>query len=110
VRRNCTLSKAEDKRVREEALKHGSRPTPFLKKTAFAYLNKKYLVPEKTSDRLRELICLLRNMANNLNQIARRANAVQKVSFTTIFKAERIVQKLEEAVRAFIHNPPTDDR
>lgn len=111
VRRNCSLTRAEDQRLRREADKYGLRPTPLLKKAAFAYFERQYLVPQNTDELLRGLICLLRNMANNLNQIAVKANTLQKVSFHMIFRAERIVRELETGVKGFIHNPPyRDDR
>lgn len=104
------MTKAEDQRLRQEAVKYGLRPTPLLKKTAFAYFERQYLVPQNTDELLRELICLLRNMANNLNQIAAKANTLQKISFHMIFRGERIIRELETTVKEFIHNPPFHDR
>lgn len=70
---------------------------------ALAYTHKTYLVPKDTKDELQTLIFLLRNIANNINQIAKNSNI-----FKTLLSTKSILSNLkdlENNVKDFINKP-----
>lgn len=102
----CKVSRKEFNKITQHALKTGLKPTPFFKKSAFAYLEQKFLVPQDIKIDLETLIFLIRNISNNLNQIAKHANQAQQLSFSHFFKANQNVSDLENLIKNFVKNPP----
>lgn len=102
----CKVSPEEFKKITQHAHKTGLKPTSFFKKSAFAYLEQKFLVPQDTKIELQTLVFLIRNISNNLNQIAKHANKAQQLSFPHFFKAQRNIFELEDLIKDFVKNPP----
>jgi hypothetical protein len=102
----CTLEAGEYAQLAKQAIKTGDTPTAFLKKAAFAYLNKKYLVPQNIENSLEKLSGQIRKIGNNLNQIAARTNTLKKVSFGDLNQAKKELERLESAFERFIKEPP----
>lgn len=63
---------------------------------AFAYMQQKTFVPSDIGERLDDLRFLIRNVANNVNQIAHNSNLVGKLVDENNFLME--IKKLEDAV------------
>ena len=76
---DCTLTKEEFRHIKAEAKAHGKNRTAFFRESALAYTKQKYLVPANIREKLEENIFLLKNIANNLNQIAKHANSKHKI-------------------------------
>lgn len=102
----CKVSQEEFNKITQHANKTGLKPTSFFKKSAFAYLEQKFLVPQDLKIDLETLIFLIRNISNNLNQIAKHANQAQQLSFSHFFKAHQTVSELEDLIKDFVKNPP----
>ncbi len=64
-------------------------------------------MPVNIADKLASLIALIRNMANNLNQIARHTNTIKRVSILDLVKVRKIILNLETRLKNFIHSPPS---
>lgn len=110
VRRvNCTLMPEQYAQLALAAQCSGRAPAQYLRDAAFAYLEGRYLVPLDMEERLAELSVLLRGIGNNLNQIARRANAVGKTTVFDLLKARREMQRLESTLENFVRHPPRRD-
>lgn len=102
----CKVSQEEFEKITQHAHNTGLKPTSFFKKSAFAYLEQKFLVPQDTKIELQTLVFLIRNISNNLNQIAKHANQAQQLSFSHFFKAHQTVSELEDLIKNFVKNPP----
>ena len=103
---NCALSLDEYTVLQRRAKTDGCTPTAYLRKSAFAYLEQKQLFPKEIEVRLGDLVVLLRNMASNLNQIARRTNQTTKLGLFDALQARKTVLDLETAIKSFMANPP----
>ena len=84
---------------KKQALKKGA----FLKQVYFAFQKKQPILPEKKQKDYSETIFLLRNIANNINQIAKRqtlqkVNTFKKVAFGDLLKVKNKVHQLEKIV------------
>ena len=75
---NVTLSVEEYKEFEKLALKEGLSVPEQIKRMAIAYKKKNYIVPKAHEEELQELILLLRNVGNNINQIAHRLHLQAK--------------------------------
>ena len=71
-------------------------------------MGQRRILPKAITDQLPLLIALLRNIANNINQIARRTNTLKKVTFYDLGKARQKVSALETAILKFINSAPND--
>ena len=101
---NCVLSIEEYATLKKQAESAGCSPTAYLRKAAFASLERKPLIPKFIEVRISELVHLLRNMATNLNQIARRTNQTTKLGLFDAFQARKTVLGLEIAFKVFMDN------
>jgi predicted DNA-binding protein len=99
---NCTLSFEEYTVLQERAKEAGRTPTTYLRETVFAYLEQQPILPKAVEIRMGTLVALLRNMAGNLNQIARHTNRLQKLTVIDALQARSLVFQLEKAVKNFI--------
>jgi hypothetical protein len=102
---NCALSLDEYDSLKECAEKSGRKPTKFLREAAFAYMGQHYLVPKNIDAKMANLVALLRNVAGNINQIARRTNRWQKLTVIDLLQARSLLSKQEEAIKEFLSNP-----
>jgi len=107
VRRvSATLTDAEHARLAKSAEAHDERITTHLKSLAMASLDRRYLVPPDTAQRLDELISILRGIGNNLNQLARHSNEMRYFLDTQEVRLQ--VRRMEESVKKFVTEPPAD--
>jgi len=82
------LSELEDKKV-----------STLLRNMALAYMHQKTFVPKDIESELKEFIFLVRNVANNINQIAHHSNVVKHMVDENGLLME--IKKLEDMVRDY---------
>lgn len=78
------------------AKKEDTKVTTLLRNMSLAYMQQKTFVPKEIEDELKELRFLIRNIANNVNQIAHHSNLVEKLVNENEFLMQ--IKKLEDAV------------
>jgi len=99
---SLTLDLSDFERIKEEANNVNTTPTAFLRDSVLAYLENCRLPTKATEQQFSELVFLLRNIANNLNQIARQANTVQKLTFGDFLNIKSTLNNLEDTAEAFM--------
>lgn len=102
---NCRLSDAEYRHLLAFAKRYSQqqqvRPATLLRKAAFAALTNE-LVPLTDLTRTAEqAIQELRRIGTNLNQIAAKANSLQRVTHGDLRSARQAVSELEDTAEAF---------
>ena len=84
----------------------GLSPTEYLREAAFAYAERRYLVPRGLEDALWAVSDQLAALGNNLNQIARHANLRGRASHRDLADARRCLERAEQLVQAAVRTPP----
>jgi len=102
---NCVMTKEQYKELQQEAKKIGKKLTEYVREAALAHKGKKYLVPESVATELATLVFLCRNMACNINQIAKHANTFRKLRIVDVVALSGTVQELERLVKEFVEKP-----
>ncbi len=73
-----------------------------LRNMALAYMQQKTFVPKDVASELKDFTFLMRNVANNINQIAHHSNIVKHMIDENGLLLE--IKKLEDMVRNYTHN------
>ena len=73
---NVSLPMKTFKEMQVLAIKEDVKVSRLLKDMAVAYMQQKTYVPKEISDELKELKLLIRNVANNVNQVAHHSNII----------------------------------
>jgi hypothetical protein len=97
---SVTLTNAEYNDLAKRAKAEGVKPTALLKNMAIAYHQQAPIMPEMIRDELQELRFLLRNVANNINQIAHHSNTVKRLADENGLLLE--IQKMETTISDFV--------
>lgn len=97
---SITLNNTEYTEVVKRAKAEGIKPTSLIKNMALAYHQQIPIIPEMVRDELQELRFLLRNVANNINQIAHHSNTIRKLADENGLLLE--IQKMETTINDFI--------
>lgn len=97
---SVTLSESEYRELAKRAKGEGVRVTTLVKNMALAYHQGQIIMPEGIAEELKEFRFLVRNIANNINQIAHNSNIVQHLVDENDLFGE--IRKLEEEVATFI--------
>jgi Bacterial mobilisation protein (MobC) len=105
-RMTITLSPDEVARLKFSAARHGMRDTTHLKACALSGLDTRYMVPSDMSERLDDLVAILRGVGNNLNQLARHSNEMR--AFMHTGEVQLQLRRLEEEVHHFVTEPPRE--
>lgn len=103
-----TLTPAEYSELEKRAKAEGVKPTTLVKNMAIAYHQSQQIPQEPILKELQELRFLLRNSANNINQIAHHSNTVGRLVDENGFLDE--VRKMETTITDFVSarlNPKT---
>ena len=95
-----TLTPAEFSELEKRAKAEGVKPTTLVKNMAIAYHQGQAITPEPILKELQELRFLLRNAANNINQIAHHSNTVGRLVDENGFLGE--VRKMETTINEFV--------
>lgn len=106
---NCTLTTAEYATVSARAARLHMKPTVCFKALALAYSDQRYLVPPNVEAKLEAVVFLLRNIANNVNQVARRANQMKQASFQDYLILKEEVLTMEDRIKRAIRTPKIAD-
>ena len=97
---NISLSAEEFSKVSYLADLNKSEPTSFITQLVQHHLNKSPFISSHLQDEIKEMKFLLRNIANNINQIAHRSNTLKVM----VDERDLLMQlkKLEEGIASFI--------
>jgi hypothetical protein len=96
---NCRLEPIEMQILCDRARQAKIRPTTLLRDAAFAYLKQRFLLPPHLEETLVRLLQETRRIGTNLNQIAAKANALQRATWGDLRSARKLVSRLEERLR-----------
>ena len=102
---NCSFNQEEYSRIIQNAGMTGLTPSAYVKQAALAYMSFSWILPASVEQKLGDLVFLTGNMANNINQIARKANMEDHATVDDMVKEKQKVHELEKAVEIFIRNP-----
>jgi hypothetical protein len=94
------FSKSEYTEIEQRAKKEGVKPTTLIRNMAIAYHQQTPIVPESIKEELQELRFLIRNVANNINQIAHHSNTIQRLADENGLLLE--IQKMEKTINDFV--------
>jgi hypothetical protein len=97
---SITLSNSEYKELEKRAKNENVKINTLIKNMAFAYHQKNTIAPEPIKAELQELRFLLRNVANNINQIAHYSNTIQRLADENGLLLE--IQKMEQTINHFV--------
>lgn len=92
----------EYKELEKIAKKEKVKVSALVKNMTLAYMQTKTLVPNSVEERLNEFVFLMRNVANNINQIARISNTVKHLADENGLLME--VKKMEDLVKVYTLN------
>ena len=95
-----TLTSTEYAELEKRAKAEGVKPTTLVKNMAIAYHQSQQIPQEPILKELQELRFLLRNSANNINQIAHHSNTVGRLVDENGFLDE--VRKMETTINEFV--------
>jgi len=96
---NCRLSPEEQQKLGAFARDAGVKPSTLLRLTAFAYLEQRFLLPPHLEDLLLRLRQESRRIGTNLNQLAAKANTLQRTTGGDLRSARKLVHALEDRLR-----------
>lgn len=97
---SLTFTNAEYAELEKRAKAEGVKPTTLVKNMALAYHQQSPIIPETIKEELQELRFLIRNVANNINQIAHHSNTIQRLADENGLLLE--IQKLEQVINNFV--------
>lgn len=97
---SVTFSKSEYAEIEKRAKTEGVKPTTLVKNMALAYHQQNTIMPEPIVEELKELRFLIRNVANNINQIAHYSNTIQRLADENGLLLE--IQKMEKTINDFV--------
>jgi hypothetical protein len=95
-----TLTPTEYRELTKRAQAEGVKTTTLVKNMAMAYHQGQAVVPEAVQSELQELRFLLRNVANNINQIAHHSNIIHRLVDENGLLLE--IQKMETTIHDFV--------
>lgn len=104
---SLTFTKGDYARFKEQAAAHGLPLAAYLTSLAFVAVNGKPLISKNAENGLAELIGQVRRIGTNINQIARHANAVHKLTFGEAREVKKGLAEVEDRITAFLKDPAT---
>lgn len=96
---NCRLSPEEQQKLGVFAREAAMKPSTLLRCAAFAYLEQRFLLPPHLEDLLLRLLQESRRIGTNLNQLAAKANTLQRATGGDLRTARRLVGNFEDRLR-----------
>ena len=101
---NVSLSPERRRQLKKAAKDAGYKPTPFLREAAFAYLDRRIVLPKSFEEAIAAATFEIRRIGTNINQLAHHANLRQSATLRELQQARQLLTELEAAVTRFI--PP----
>lgn len=95
-RLNLLFEQADFQEIQTHAQTSGLTPTAFLRSLVLAYLKDERVPSKQAEHSVSELIFLLRNIGNNINQIARHSNTLQKLTLGDFAALKILLNHLED--------------
>jgi hypothetical protein len=96
-----TLTPSEYREFEKRAQAEGVKVTTLVKNMALAYHQQAAIVPDSLRGELQELKFLLRNVANNINQIAHYSNTIRRLADENGLLLE--IQRMEKTIYDFVN-------
>ena len=100
---SITVSNAEYEALSHMAGVEHKKVTALVKDYAFASLSGGLAMPRHLQEELQQLTLLIRNIANNVNQLARHSNRIQSLVANDEHSLLKHLQSLEEQIHAYTH-------
>lgn len=96
---NVSIPLKTYKEMQDRAEHEGVKVTSLLRNMAVAYMQKTSFVPKEIEEELKQLSLLVRNIANNVNQVAHHSNIIKGMVNENDLLAE--IKKLETMVHDY---------
>lgn len=103
TRATVNLSPEEHQRLVASADAQGEKLATHIKRLALAKLDDAYLVPPDITERMDELLAVMRGIGNNLNQLARHSNEMR--AFMDTREVQLQLRRLDSELRQFLTQP-----
>lgn len=98
-----SLTDTEYKTFSKLAKAEGISVSKLIKNMALAYQQESFLLPQSEIDKLNEFVYLIRNIANNINQMAHHSNSIKSVVDSgRVFDHLKMI---EDEVKNFVTKP-----
>ena len=98
-----SLTDTEFKTFSKLAKAEGISISKLIKNMAIAYQQESFLLPQSQLDKLDEFVYLVRNIANNINQMAHHSNSIKSVVDSgRVFDHLKMI---EDEVKSFVTKP-----
>lgn len=104
-----TLSKITARRLRRVAAAKGMRLSPFIRASALAYLENRYLVPVQMERTLDGIHRAMLKIESDLAVIAKKARRGERPTTPDLSNAAQLVGYLWDGLNHFVRNPPRAD-
>lgn len=98
---NLTFTKEEYRAFSQSAKSENTKPTPYIKQLALAGLQQQPVFPEKVEEELRAFQFAIRNIGNNINQIAHYSNTIRNMTYADENNLLQHLKQLEEVVKSY---------
>lgn len=98
---NLTFDKDEYRAIVRAAKQENIKPTPYIKQLALAGLQQQPTFPQQVQDELKALQFAIRNIGNNINQIAHYRNTVHAMTHADENNLFQHLKQLEEVVQSY---------
>lgn len=99
---SLSVTNAQYRDFEIQAKKENTKVSTLVKNMSLAYLQQNTLTPISVENELKELKMLIRNIANNVNQMAHYSNTIHTLVEENEFLAE--IQSLEKVVKDYTQN------
>lgn len=96
---NVSIPMKTYKEMQDRADKEGMKVTGLLRNMAIAYMQQTNFVPKEIEEELKQLSLLIRNIANNVNQVAHHSNVIKCIVNENDLLAE--IKKLDTMVHDY---------
>lgn len=102
-RLELSLDPEDYDRLKQEAQRHDMKLATFTREAVFAYLDSQYILPNP--EQVRELELALRQIGNDISQIAHYANSRESEQQIDLPAIGRLLAKLEEEISQALRHP-----
>lgn len=105
-----TLTQTQHRQMKSAARRSGRPLAAYLRESAFAYLDQRYLVPRDIEQTLSTVLMACRSIGNNINQITKHVNTQRRASLDDIQKTKALVRQMDKKITHFVSHPLHGDQ